>query len=691
MKIIDKIIGFLFHFLFFVLPLFFLFNTSELFEFNKMLLIYALTSIIGFFWFLKMILTKKILIKKSFLDIPLILFLISQIISTIFSIDPHTSFFGYYGRFNGGLLSIICYIFLYYAFISNNINVYSVLKISLISSFFVILYAIPGKLGHDLTCFLASKGEIIDNSCWDNSILQFQPHIRAFSTLGQPNWFGAYLAVNFFIGIYYLFQNSNIKNQKFISNIKYFFILVYLFFNFSFILFTRSRSAFLAVFIGILLFIIHYLFFIKKNFIKIVVIFLFIILIPIFIFKTGIEKIDRYLFVLNIKKESNIDKKINETKKQQNENINITDSADIRKIVWKGALELGLKYPFFGTGVETFAYSYNFVRPIEHNYTSEWDFVYNKAHNEYLNYLATTGFFGLFSYLFLILSFVFYFISNIFAKSKIKKKEDILFLKISLFISYITILITNFFGFSITVINLFFYLIPGFIFLLKNKKEEQINNYYLNIKNISFFQFFSILIFSVFLFYLLFSVFNYYKADVYYSLGNNYLKLFSPDYKKSTEYFQKALKKRFEHVYQDKLSSNFAYFSALTGFQKDSTLSSQFINISYYYNQKSLEFSPKNIFYLKTKAKNQYYYYLATSDVSYLFEAINVLNISRKLAPTDPKIPYNLAVFYLEIEKNEKNQEKKKYYRQKAIEEIKNSLFLKKDFIDAKNLLTSNN
>ncbi|MEK9179052.1 MAG: O-antigen ligase family protein, partial [Patescibacteria group bacterium] len=83
-----------------------------------------------------------------------------------------------------------------------------------------------------------------------------------------------------------------------------------------------------------------------------------------------------------------------------------TDSIVIRKLVWQGAVKLGLKYPLFGTGVETFAYAYNFTRPAAHNQTSEWDFVYNKAHNELLNYFANTGFFGLFSYLLLFGAFL---------------------------------------------------------------------------------------------------------------------------------------------------------------------------------------------------------------------------------------------------------------------------------------------
>ena len=67
-----------------------------------------------------------------------------------------------------------------------------------------------------------------------------------------------------------------------------------------------------------------------------------------------------------------------------------TESGQIRLIVWQGALEIFKHYPIFGSGVETFAYSYFQYKPISHNLVSEWDFLYNKAHNEFLNYLATT-------------------------------------------------------------------------------------------------------------------------------------------------------------------------------------------------------------------------------------------------------------------------------------------------------------
>ena len=54
------------------------------------------------------------------------------------------------------------------------------------------LWGLPGRFGYDMSCFLF-LGQL-NNSCWTD---QFHPEVRMFSTLGQPNWLGAFLAVNF--------------------------------------------------------------------------------------------------------------------------------------------------------------------------------------------------------------------------------------------------------------------------------------------------------------------------------------------------------------------------------------------------------------------------------------------------------------------------------------------------------------
>src|SRR3989344_7147770 len=118
-KTLTKLIGSLFYLLLFSTPLAFLPITSELFEFNKMILTYTFTGLILSVWILRMIIDRKVLFRQTLLDLPLIIFLLSQTLSTLISVDGRTSLLGYYSRFNGGLVSSYSYGILYWAYVSN--------------------------------------------------------------------------------------------------------------------------------------------------------------------------------------------------------------------------------------------------------------------------------------------------------------------------------------------------------------------------------------------------------------------------------------------------------------------------------------------------------------------------------------------------------------------------------------------
>ena len=176
-KVCQRIIEFSFSALFIIVPLILTPWNYELFEFNKMLIVYILTAIIVGGWGVKMILGRRVIFRRSFWDIPLLIFLISQFLSFFFSIDRHTSFWGYYSRFNGGLLSIICYLLLYWAFVSNmdKRSGLATLHSSLITATLVASYGIAEHFG-------------IDAKYWVQDVKN-----RVFSTLGQPNWLAAWL------------------------------------------------------------------------------------------------------------------------------------------------------------------------------------------------------------------------------------------------------------------------------------------------------------------------------------------------------------------------------------------------------------------------------------------------------------------------------------------------------------------
>jgi hypothetical protein len=180
---LGKIITLSFYALFFVTPL--LFNPSrnlpsfELFEWNKMAFVYLVTIVVTAAWTGQMLLERRLIITRTPFDIPILFFLLSTVISTIFSIDPHVSLFGYYSRFHGGLLSIFCYTLLYFAMVSNRdkVNIRHLLLLALASGTVVALYGIAEKFG-------------IDAHMWVQDV-----RARVFSTLGQPNWLAALLAI----------------------------------------------------------------------------------------------------------------------------------------------------------------------------------------------------------------------------------------------------------------------------------------------------------------------------------------------------------------------------------------------------------------------------------------------------------------------------------------------------------------
>ena len=232
----DLVLTKAFYLLFFLTPLIISPINYELFEFNKMIVVYLLTIIIVVAWLVKMIVAKKVIFRRSFWDLPLLLFLISQVLATIFSLDRHTSLWGYYTRAHGGLMSTISYLLLYWALISNfqcsnepihDTKLINCLKAILISGFLVAGYGILEHFG-------------IDKTYWVQDVQN-----RVFSTFGQPNWLAAYLTTIIFLPLAFSFtskKSSKSKNFNFLVAGSYLLFTVF----YLALLFTKSRSGLLA-------------------------------------------------------------------------------------------------------------------------------------------------------------------------------------------------------------------------------------------------------------------------------------------------------------------------------------------------------------------------------------------------------------------------------------------------------------
>ncbi len=590
----------------------------ELFEFNKMLLVYLLTIIILTAWLIKMIFNRKIIFKKTFWDIPLLIFLITQVLATVFSIDRHTSVWGYYSRFNGGLLSTFSYLILYWAFVSNigKTQLTTGIRCLLASATIVSLYGIAEHFG-------------IDARFWVQDVQN-----RVFSTLGQPNWLAAWLVALLTIPMAFFLKNQNPLPFKINFKKVRWLNLGLIFILYLCLLYTKSRSGIIGFAIIYLIFWAGIVFFNKEQ-IK--------VLIKPFLIVTGLVFVVTFLsgtpWTPSIKDLASKKAKPQAVVQENQIPSGGTESGEIRKIVWKGGLAVWKNHPLFGTGLETFAYSYYWYRPREHNDISEWDFLYNKAHNEYLNFAATTGTAGLLGYLTLIITFLIWGL-----KKTIKKQNS---LNLALLAGFISILITNFFGFSVVVVALLFFLLPAFFVINLSQEKEMIINKNLKLRTWQLLTLTFILISAL---TLITSVVRYWYADSRLALGEKLNK--AGHVNSAFKELQKAVNIRpNEPIYQNQISLVTATLAVVAFKQGNATLSAQLIDTSIKASNQALIISPYNINFWKNRTR--IFYKLKEINKDYNNQALTALLQAAKLSPTDAKVQYNLGILYNEIDQQE--------------------------------------
>lgn len=654
-KFIDTIISVAFYALFALTPLIFnplrLLPSFELFEWNKITLVYILTTIICSATFIKMLMTRTFGIPKTPFTIPLLLFWLSQAVTTLFSIDPHVSLFGYYSRYHGGLLSITAYTLLFFAFIANRhiLKPLRIIHVSLVTAVIVALYGIAEKFG-------------IDASMWIQDVQN-----RVFSTLGQPNWLAAFLTLFLPLGLVNIFakNNSTIKHSnRFRVNFSLYSIVVSILYVA--LLLTKSRSGFLgfwggfAIFSGLL-----WLWEKSKKPVLYTLAFHGLLLLIInFFIMTPFPQYNKIasieIFLPNSQKSQPAPPPV---VSDSVIDVGITDSADIRKIVWRGAIDIFRNYPLFGTGPETFAFAYYKYRPVEHNLTSEWDFLYNRAHNEFLNIAANSGIAGLASYLLFSIAVLNWLVRR--AKSNPEKRILLLsFLAIS-----VAIHITNFFGFSVTYIGVWFFLLPAIGWVLVTHKEHDLPS--TPSKHFNNHRLIQIAIVGIVLVtcYFLVTIARFWIADSLYARAMSFSR--QELYAQSYPAIVSAVDLRpDEPVYHNEKGEAAANLIPLALEIEDATRAAELTRIALDASSKAISISPQNVNFWKTRTR--ILYLLSTYQPEFSEEALKTILIAQELAPTDPKVAYNVAVLYGRVNKNDE-----------AIATLKKTIELKPDYRDA--------
>ncbi|MEI6690785.1 MAG: O-antigen ligase family protein [bacterium] len=602
------------------IPLVFTTWNYELFEFPKFVALIAGSFFIGILMLSDHILTRKNPLNllwynasktEKILHSSVLVVLVTQALSTIFSVQLNTSLWGYYSRFHQGLIATFCYTVVYFAIVLylNKKSTQNIIKVSIATSIVISFYAIAEHYG-------------IDKNMWVQDVQN-----RVFSTLGQPNWLAAYLLPNLFLTLYY---NHIKKHQGYKLSLLHDIIFIVLFVA---LLFTKSRSGLLAFGVSYVL----YWALMLRNFgwHKVKPTFRFISLSCfLFIIFIGTPLTPTIQNILVKAPPIAIAKPIIGPALETGG----TESGEIRKIVWSGALQLFKQHPILGTGPETFAYTYYQVRPVSHNYVSEWDFLYNKAHNEYLNIAANTGIIGLAGYLFYHLAIL---IAGFVKPSKNHKNQDDLLVHNLgyapvLVASIASFFITNFFGFSVIPVYFALTLLAGLATTLTRQPSVvQIESDTL-LSSIAIIFALSTLILPLRL----------YIADSNYAKG----KAFAEAGKITSAIpLLELAHQSFPNfdLYLTTLSESYATLSVAATLAKD-----PYIAKASGYSQLLLRENPIHQNNLKSAAKVNLT--LASLDPKYYQLAAQDLELASSLAPTDPKGLYNLGLIYNRLGQNDK-------------------------------------
>lgn len=363
----------LFSILVFLTPLITISGANELYEFPKMFFVYLFGFFIISIFFTDLVIHR---FKLKKISLVVVLFMLGIMLSTVLSSNVYTSVFGYYTRFNDGLISYIVYFGLYFVAVNKikKEDFTKILKISLLTIIPISIVGVAQKFGITII--------------WPYVSVE-----RVFSTLGQPNWLAQYLAVLLPISLYFGLTEK--------TKISLLWVFIYCLGFFCFWL-TYSLSGFLGLILGLITFVLFFVtkeVFDRKVFLRILIIGIFsigVISTSMGIFKS---KVNDAIFDIN--KLFSFVQKVYAV----GENYKVSDPGYIRKELWRTSFLLiksSTKNMLIGTGPETFPYVYQPFRGKELNYSSEWDFVFNKPHNYYLEIWSECGIFALLLYTILV-------------------------------------------------------------------------------------------------------------------------------------------------------------------------------------------------------------------------------------------------------------------------------------------------
>ncbi|MCK5413437.1 MAG: tetratricopeptide repeat protein [Candidatus Pacebacteria bacterium] len=401
-NLLDGGIKWLLYILVFLLPIFALPFTVEVFEFNKTVLLFVISSLAFFLLAVKMILVqKRISILKTPLDIPIVIFMFVVIISTIYSVDKTSSLLGFYGRFSDSLMVYLSLGMLYFTMINlilprsgkPNHFARNIFRLFLFSSLIIVL----GNVFYSLSLLLAPSVE------FKSSLFNFVG--------GSLNVLVIYLVPVIIIALSFL------KSSKAVT--KYILSLLILL---SLIIFVLADFMLGWIALLISLFIIVFFSYFQKEkqdgqksssnagAVMIMIISVLFVVSSLSVFNSD-EKKSEPNFTSSVISDFFRGKILGDENSEIRKGFNKELIAE-KKTVMSVATESLKTRPILGSGPGTYLYNFSKFRPAEFNDNIFWNIRFDKAGNEILEKFSTIGLAGVFSYLLIIFLTVLIFLKS---------------------------------------------------------------------------------------------------------------------------------------------------------------------------------------------------------------------------------------------------------------------------------------
>ncbi len=506
-NICNKIIWFGLILCIFMVPLLFLTMCNDVFETNKVMFFRVVTLLMLAAWATRAYFSQQIDLAKTPFDAPLLGYFLAALLATLFSIERYTSIFGQYENYFG--LIVIAHYIIFFYFIVSEVKtmrrVYAVISVMILAAGLVTFYGILQRLD-------------MDPVPWNPySIIR----TRNFSTLGNPVFLAAYLIMIVPVVAVMLIQTHR-------TVLKFLLGLSIGIMGLS-ILTTETRSSgfffFLYLVGGVVFFVwdtVHRGTLLKENrkwLIMAVVLFVFFAVWPIF---------------------SSSMVALNQRFKQTMTYDGLTKIP--RRYIWTAACEIIRDYPILGTGLDTFQIIFPEYRPLGY-WKVEWNGTPEKAHNEFFQTATTSGLLGLGMVLW-ILAVLFTLGWRTMKKTREMEKKHLCFAFMVLVLAFLW---QNCFSFTVVSLGMQFWTALGIIAVLSrivaNVPEAPLPKTHYILKFTKGFMTTGVyLVFLALVFFGFKYTWNFWTADAYHKLGNEFFSHGGEEYlRESMQLHQRAV------------------------------------------------------------------------------------------------------------------------------------------------------